>query len=123
MGSNDLPPYAPPPLKSKFTPSALAGDGWGPSGGPVGLSRGRVGLLRFSLVLWVQGALRCEYLGVPFESQSVVSEVSVPPLTRPQLAEARRMRAVELFEQGRPHAQIAGMLGVCPESVRRWKRQ
>ncbi|EXU67228.1 transposase [Streptomyces sp. PRh5] len=33
------------------------------------------------------------------------------------------MRAVELFEQGRPHAQIAGMLGVSPESVRRWKRQ
>ncbi|MGW5697527.1 helix-turn-helix domain-containing protein, partial [Streptomyces asiaticus] len=30
---------------------------------------------------------------------------------------------MELFEQGRPHAQIAGMLGVCPESVRRWKRQ
>ncbi|GAA1287868.1 hypothetical protein GCM10009579_58900 [Streptomyces javensis] len=60
---------------------------------------------------------------MPFESQSVVSEMPVPPLTRPQLAEARRMRAVELFEQGRPHAQIAGMLGVSPESVRRWKRQ
>ena len=33
------------------------------------------------------------------------------------------MRAVELFEQGRPHAHVAGMLGVSPESVRRWQRQ
>lgn len=67
--------------------------------------------------------MRCEYLGVSSESRSVVPEVSAPPLTRPQLTEARRMRAVELFERGRPHAQIAGMLGVRPESVRRWKRQ
>jgi transposase len=43
-------------------------------------------------------------------------------LTRPQLAEARRVRAVELFEEGRPNAEIAGMLGVHAESVRRWRR-
>jgi transposase len=43
-------------------------------------------------------------------------------LTRPQLAEARRVRAVELFEQGCPNAEIARMLGVHAESVRRWKR-
>lgn len=64
----------------------------------------------------------CEYLDVPSETHSNHSEGSVPPLTRPQLAEARRMRAVELFEQGCSHAQIARMLGVHPESVRRWKR-
>ncbi|MFI1184423.1 helix-turn-helix domain-containing protein, partial [Streptomyces sp. NPDC020799] len=59
---------------------------------------------------------------MPSELQSVVPEVSVPPLTRPQLAEARRMRAVELFEQGRSQAEIARMVGIHPESVRRWKR-
>lgn len=47
----------------------------------------------------------------------------VPPLTRPQLAEARRMRAVELLDQGHSQAQIARMLGVTPESVRRWQRR
>ncbi|MFJ8589692.1 winged helix-turn-helix domain-containing protein [Streptomyces sp. NPDC093595] len=46
----------------------------------------------------------------------------VPPLTRPQLAEARRVRAAELFDQGRSGAEIARMLGVSEESVRRWKR-
>ncbi|WP_369209247.1 helix-turn-helix domain-containing protein, partial [Streptomyces sp. PU-14G] len=46
----------------------------------------------------------------------------VPPLTRPQLAEARRVRAAELFGQGRANAEIARMLGVSDESVRRWKR-
>ncbi|MET9862654.1 helix-turn-helix domain-containing protein [Streptomyces smyrnaeus] len=46
----------------------------------------------------------------------------VPPLTRPQLAEARRVRAAELFEQGRSNAEIARVLGVSDESVRRWKR-
>ncbi|MFC8014658.1 winged helix-turn-helix domain-containing protein [Streptomyces cinereoruber] len=45
----------------------------------------------------------------------------VPPLTRPQLAEARRVRAAELFEQGRSGAEIARMLDVSEESVRRWK--
>ncbi|ASQ93400.1 helix-turn-helix domain-containing protein [Streptomyces sp. 11-1-2] len=56
------------------------------------------------------------------ESQAVVSDVSVLPLTRPQLAEARRMRAVELFEQGRSSSVVARMVGIHPESVRRWKR-
>ncbi|MFI7246530.1 winged helix-turn-helix domain-containing protein [Streptomyces qinglanensis] len=51
-----------------------------------------------------------------------VSEISVPPLTRPQLAEARRVLAVELFKEGRSNAEIAGMLGVHTESVRRWRR-
>lgn len=46
----------------------------------------------------------------------------VPPLTRPQLAEARRVRAAELFDQGRSGAEIARMLGVSEESVRRWRR-
>ncbi|MFI1800107.1 IS630 family transposase [Streptomyces sp. NPDC020379] len=56
------------------------------------------------------------------ELQAVVSGCSVPPLTRPQLAEARRMRAVELFEQGRSTSDVARMVGMHPESVRRWKR-
>ncbi|MFD8284918.1 winged helix-turn-helix domain-containing protein [Streptomyces solisilvae] len=55
------------------------------------------------------------------ESQAVVSDVSVLPLTRPQLAEARRMRAVELFEQGCSSSVVARMVGIHPESVRRWK--
>ncbi|MER6539706.1 helix-turn-helix domain-containing protein [Streptomyces sp900105755] len=76
----------------------------------------------FSLVLWVQELQRCEAVGVSSESQAVVSEVSVPPLTRPQLAEARRMRAVELFEQGRATSEVARMVGMHAESVRRWKR-
>ncbi|WP_138968417.1 winged helix-turn-helix domain-containing protein [Streptomyces sp. YIM 121038] len=56
------------------------------------------------------------------ESQAVVSDVSVLPLTRPQLAEARRMRAVELFELGRSTSEVARMVGMHPESVRRWRR-
>ncbi|MEU1408202.1 IS630 family transposase [Streptomyces sp. NPDC005728] len=50
------------------------------------------------------------------------SRSAVPPLTRPQLAEARRVRAVELFGQGCTSAEIARMLEVSDESVRRWKR-
>ncbi|MEU7363264.1 MULTISPECIES: helix-turn-helix domain-containing protein [Streptomyces] len=38
------------------------------------------------------------------------------------MAEARRVRAAELFERGRSHAEIARMPGVSAESVRRWKR-
>ncbi|MFJ6054597.1 helix-turn-helix domain-containing protein [Streptomyces sp. NPDC092307] len=47
---------------------------------------------------------------------------SLPPLSRPQLAEARRVRAVELFEEGVSNAEIARAVGVCAESVRRWRR-
>ncbi|MFJ9078123.1 transposase [Streptomyces sp. NPDC102278] len=47
---------------------------------------------------------------------------SVPPLSRPQLAEARRVRAVELFEDGISNADVATAVGVCAESVRRWRR-
>ncbi|MYS41922.1 transposase [Streptomyces sp. SID5998] len=43
-------------------------------------------------------------------------------MTRPQLAEARRVRAAELFGQGRTNAEIARLLEVSAESVRRWKR-
>ncbi|MFJ9824700.1 helix-turn-helix domain-containing protein [Streptomyces sp. NPDC101160] len=43
-------------------------------------------------------------------------------MTRPQLSEGRRVRAAELFDQGRPGAEIARMLGVSEESVRRWRR-
>lgn len=57
-----------------------------------------------------------------FKPSCAVSEPVVPPLTRPQLAEARRVRAAELFEQGRSNAEIARMLEVSDESVRRWKR-
>ncbi|MFF3430272.1 transposase [Streptomyces sp. NPDC002602] len=46
----------------------------------------------------------------------------LPPLSRPQLAEARRARAVELFEDGVSNAEIATAVGVCAESVRRWRR-
>ncbi|MFE5406398.1 winged helix-turn-helix domain-containing protein [Streptomyces sp. NPDC056580] len=57
-----------------------------------------------------------------FTSSRVASRSVVPPLTRPQLAEARRVRAAELFGQGRTSAEIARMLGVSAESVRRWRR-
>ncbi|MFD5102831.1 helix-turn-helix domain-containing protein [Streptomyces albidochromogenes] len=47
---------------------------------------------------------------------------SLPPLPWPQLAEARRVRAVDLFEDGVSNAEIARAVGVCAESVRRWRR-
>ncbi|MFF3698774.1 winged helix-turn-helix domain-containing protein [Streptomyces sp. NPDC002221] len=47
---------------------------------------------------------------------------ALPPLSRPQLAEARRVRAVELFEEGVSNAEVARAVGVCAESVRRWRR-
>lgn len=57
-----------------------------------------------------------------FKPSPVVSRSVVPPLTRPQLAEARRVRAAELFGQGRTSAEIARLLEVSDESVRRWRR-
>ncbi|WP_369293501.1 helix-turn-helix domain-containing protein [Streptomyces sp. TX20-6-3] len=53
---------------------------------------------------------------------SFKSSPGVPSLTRLQLVEARRVRAVELFGQGRSGAEIARMLGGSDESVRRWRR-
>ncbi|WP_443033866.1 helix-turn-helix domain-containing protein, partial [Streptomyces sp. CA2R101] len=38
------------------------------------------------------------------------------------MAEARRVRAVELFEEGGSNAEIARAVGVGAESVRRWRR-
>ncbi|MFE9500849.1 helix-turn-helix domain-containing protein [Streptomyces collinus] len=38
------------------------------------------------------------------------------------VAEPRRVRTIELFEQGRPNTEIAEMVGVHAESVRRWRR-
>lgn len=57
-----------------------------------------------------------------YRPSSSVAGSSVPPLSRPQLAEARRVRAVELFEEGASNAEIARAVGVCSESVRRWRR-
>ncbi|WP_256341552.1 helix-turn-helix domain-containing protein [Streptomyces sp. TLI_105] len=74
-------------------------------------------LLIFSLVPWERRPRRWDPEAVSFKPSSVV-----PPLTRPQLAEARRVRAAELFGQGRSGAEIARMLGVSEESARRWKR-
>ncbi|MGW8360279.1 helix-turn-helix domain-containing protein [Streptomyces wedmorensis] len=74
-------------------------------------------LLIFSLVPWVRRGCWWDLDGVSFKPPSVV-----PPLTRPQLAGARRVRAAELFGQGRSGAEIGRMLGVSDESVRRWKR-
>ncbi|MER6312049.1 helix-turn-helix domain-containing protein, partial [Streptomyces sp. NPDC001657] len=59
---------------------------------------------------------------VSFKPSPVASRSVVPPLTRAQLAEARRVRAAELFGQGRTSTEIARMLGVSDESGRRWRR-
>ncbi|WP_344733972.1 IS630 family transposase, partial [Spinactinospora alkalitolerans] len=59
----------------------------------------------------------------PLATRSGTPAEAVPALRRPQLAEARRVRAAELLEQGRPQTEIARILGVTPESVRRWKRR
>ncbi|MFC9238465.1 helix-turn-helix domain-containing protein [Streptomyces decoyicus] len=63
-----------------------------------------------------------EAVGMAYRPLSSASGSSVPPLSRPQLAEARRVRAVELFEEGGSNPEIARAVGVCAESVRRWRR-
>lgn len=68
---------------------------------PTATSTWSRGLLSFSLVLWVWGGGLCEHRGMPPKVESGNHEEAVPPLTRPQLAEARRMRAAELLRQGR----------------------
>jgi transposase len=45
----------------------------------------------------------------------------VPPVKRPEAAEARRLRAAELLAQGRSQAEVAEAVGVSRESVRRWQ--
>jgi transposase len=42
-------------------------------------------------------------------------------LTRPEVYEARRLRAAELFAQGRRPAEVAEMVGVTYEAARRWR--
>jgi transposase len=42
-------------------------------------------------------------------------------LTRPDACEARRLRAAELFAQGRLVAEVAAAVGVTNESARRWR--
>jgi transposase len=41
--------------------------------------------------------------------------------TRPVVCEARRLRAAKLLAQGRSQAEVAEMVGVSRESVRRWQ--
>ncbi|MCX4515742.1 IS630 family transposase [Streptomyces sp. NBC_01619] len=79
-------------------------------------------LLNFSLVRWVWWPCGWEAVGVACQPSPSAAVSSLPPLSRPQLAEARRVRAVELFEDGVSNAEIARAVGVCSESVRRWRR-
>jgi transposase len=44
-------------------------------------------------------------------------------LTRPDACEARRLRAAELFAQGRGPAEVAELVGVTYEAARRWRAQ
>jgi transposase len=41
--------------------------------------------------------------------------------TRPAVFEARRLRAAELFAEGRSVAEVAAAVGVSDESARRWR--
>ncbi|MFE7619467.1 winged helix-turn-helix domain-containing protein [Streptomyces sp. NPDC057496] len=68
---------------------------------------------------WARG---WEPVRVPYQPSSSTADSSLPSLSRPQLAEARRVRAAELFEDGVSNAEIARAVGVCSESVRRWRR-
>ncbi|GAA2899541.1 hypothetical protein GCM10010517_65090 [Streptosporangium fragile] len=52
---------------------------------------------------------------MPLKAESGSLGKAVPP-PRPQSAEARRMRAAELFEPGRSQAEIAHLPGVAPSS-------
>jgi transposase len=42
-------------------------------------------------------------------------------LTRPDACEAQRLRAAELFAQGRAPAEVAELVGVTYEAARRWR--
>jgi transposase len=42
-------------------------------------------------------------------------------LTRPEVYEARRLHAAELFAQGRRPTEVAEMVGVTYEAARRWR--
>jgi transposase len=42
-------------------------------------------------------------------------------LTRPDRCEAQRLRAAELFAQGRAPTEVAAMMGVTYEAARRWR--
>jgi hypothetical protein len=42
-------------------------------------------------------------------------------LTRPEVWAARRLRAAELFAQGRRPAEVAEMVGGTDEAARRWR--
>ncbi|MFE9558826.1 winged helix-turn-helix domain-containing protein [Streptomyces sp. NPDC006703] len=57
-----------------------------------------------------------------YQPASLAAGSCLPPLSRPQLAEARRVRAVELFEEGVSNAEIGRAVGVGVESVRCWRR-
>jgi transposase len=46
---------------------------------------------------------------------------TVEAVKRPEAFEARRLRAAELLAQGRSQAEVAEMVGVSRESVRRWQ--
>ncbi|MFD5748714.1 helix-turn-helix domain-containing protein, partial [Streptomyces sp. NPDC127033] len=107
-------------LQSAHHPARCQRHG-GPAAGSRGGGRCRL-LLSFSLVLWVWWACWWESVGVSYQPSSTVSESGVRPLSRPQLSEARRVRAVELFEQGCSTSEIAAMVGMHAESVRRWRR-
>jgi transposase len=50
-----------------------------------------------------------------------MTSATAKELTRPVVCEARRLRAAELFAQGRTPAEVAGLVGVSYEAARRWR--